>query len=64
MSQGLFFHNIASLRPVAQCFPVNFAKFLRAPFVYFLFFVLNWSFSFIFFFCIQSITEVATAGVL
>ena len=40
MCQGLFFNNVAGLRPATlskkriwhKCFPVNFAKFLRTPF--------------------------------
>ena len=41
MCQSLFFNKVASLRPATlskkrlwhRCFPVNFAKFLRTPFL-------------------------------
>ena len=41
LCQSLFFHKVAGLRPATslkkrlwyRCFPVNFAKFLRTPFV-------------------------------
>ena len=41
LCQSLFFNNVASLRPVTllkrrlwhRCFPVNFVKFLRTPFL-------------------------------
>ena len=41
MCQSLFFHKVAGLRPVTlfkkrlwhRCSPVNFAKFLRTPFL-------------------------------
>ena len=41
LCQGLFFNKIEGLRPATllkkrfwhRCFPVNFAKFLRAPFL-------------------------------
>ena len=42
LRQSLFFNKVAGLRPATslktrlwhRCFPVNFAKFLRAPFPY------------------------------
>ena len=42
LCQGLFFNKLARLRPVTllkkriwhRCFPINFAKFLRTPFLY------------------------------
>ena len=33
LCQGLFFNKVASLRLWHKCFPVNFAKFLRTPFL-------------------------------
>ena len=41
LCQSLFFNNVAGLRPATllkkrlwhRCFPVNFAKFLRTPFL-------------------------------
>ena len=42
LCQRLFFNKVGDLRPVAllkkrlwhRCFPVNFVKFLRTPFIY------------------------------
>ena len=38
LCQSLFFNKVAGNRPVPECFPMNFSKFLKAPF-----FLLNFS---------------------
>ena len=38
LCQSLFFNKVAGNRPVPECFPMNFSKFLKVPF-----FLLNFS---------------------
>ena len=34
LCQSLFFNKVAGNRPVPECFPMNFSKFLKAPFFF------------------------------